>query len=721
MSLSSGTDLSRLDVPDQDLTVQIIIDRIIPCLLDFFHQVKERIIPPQIDKSQGLSDGSDRRGQDTKKEEKKKKPRSYSYGKEATGDDVHDDYNLQLGIQIDRLNRDLGYVKDSLHKLKKIEDSVGMLIKTLVERSKDAAFLDSLRAPGATDSNLNEIQVQLTELTDVVTKLKLHIPSSHKITSSTSDAHRAAQVADELGDCNIFKEMRNFAIDGKLLVSSVWKDFHSTYERLDIELQLCLLCFALFPEHAVIKKRVMYYWWVGEWLIDPGKPSDSKNKAVGNILKKFVDEGFIHPVVRKRRIVIKSKSYMMLPFIRSMVVSLAKEAEFLDFDSSGYPTLNLSKCLRSCLVKSEGSKWQGMMDKAQISDLEKLHALFNVNEPYLDFKEEWFSNMKNINLLSLGSWQGSKHDHIEVENTEFLWGMKHMTSLKFFSLQGISRITEPPKSIGKLYNLRILDLRDCHNLESLPNEICSLKELINLDVSGCYLIEYMPKGLDSLSKLEVLMGFVVSDLKSGSYSTLSDLAKLKKLRKLGISTTRKSFPTEEELMTLQKFGNLLKLTIAWGGNSISEKDKGADSAVDDPIKSKGIVGSFPFKKRTTQKPTIDDLKLPQNLEKLDLLCYPSTVAPKWLMPGKLENLKSLYVRGGYLQHLGRVQEDKKWKVKTMRLKFLKELAMDWREMRQSFPDLVCLQMVDCPRLTLFPCDKNGVRLKEQFSESNYKN
>ncbi|KAF8032688.1 hypothetical protein BT93_D1571 [Corymbia citriodora subsp. variegata] len=703
MSSASDTDLSPQVVSDQVLTGRSINDRIIPSLLDYFTQVKQRHIPPlndDIAKASNLSVGglSDSSGKFKEKKEKRTEAIDYCH---------HDDVNHQLWNQIKRLERDLGYVKDALAKLTEIEDSVGELIKKLLQQSKDAASMISSQTPGATNGNSKKILVQLSGLTEIFTKLKLQIPSPRKLSSLTSHAPGYVRAVDDFDD---HKEMPD--------LNSVAKDLYYAYERLDIRSKQCLLCSAAFPESAKIKKRVTYHWWVGEELIGP---SNSEDKSTSDILKEFVDMGFIQLVVKKRRMAATNSSYTMLLSIRSTVVILVKEAEFFEFDSRGYPTPNFSKCLRSLFGEIRRVFLAGVMDKAPISDLEKLHALFNVNEPYLDFKEEWFSNMKNINLLSLGSWQGSKHDHIEVEITEFLWGMKHMTSLKFFSLQGISRITELPKSIGKLYNLRILDLRDCHNLESLPNEICSLKELINLDVSGCYLIEYMPKGLDSLSKLEVLMGFVVSDLKSGSYSTLSDLAKLKKLRKLSISTTRKSFPTEEELMTLQKFGNLLKLTIAWGGNSISEKDKGAESASDDPITGKGIVGSFPFKKRTTQKPTIDDLKLPQNLEKLDLLCYPSTVAPKWLMPGKLENLKSLYVRGGYLQHLGRVQEDKKWKVKTMRLKFLKELAMDWREIRQSFPDLVCLQMVDCPRLTLFPCDKNGVWLKEQFSESNYKN
>ncbi|KAL3743312.1 hypothetical protein ACJRO7_018588 [Eucalyptus globulus] len=722
MSLASHTDLSLLVVSDPIPTVRVI-ESIIPSLLSHFSQVKHRLPHRNNDKAQvhrkaddfhgdirrtrslpieSRRDGSSSNGRGgNSSKNKKNSKKSNSDGKETTDDSLQDDH---LCYQIERLIRDLSYVKDALDKNRKIEDSVSKLIKTLFERSKITAYPGSAQTPGATHGNSGRIRDQLSELAEIVTKLKLHIPPSHKLLSSTSDSPRGKQVADEFGDN---KEMPDLAVEQKFLGSSVYEHLRSPYEQLDDRSKLCLLCFAVFPEHAKIRKRVMYHWWVGEGLIDP---SNSKDKSAGDILKELENGGFIQAVFKKRKTATTSNNYTMIPLIRSLVVILAKENEFFDFDSRGYPTPNFSDCLRSCLVRSKEASLQKAIEK---SDLEKLRTLINVNEAYLDFKVEWFSDMKNMSSISLGSWRGSKKEHIEVENTEFLRGMKNMKHLKLLSLQGISRITELPDSIGKLYNLRILDLRACHNLESLPDEIRSLKELIVLDVSDCYLLEYMPKGLGSLVKLEVLLGFVVSDLKRGSYCTVNDLAKLKKLRKLGFRTSRKSFPTERELRTLQEFNELRKLTIEWGENSTSEKDKGTESATDDPIKSKCIAELLPFKKCATQKPIADEPKLFKNLEKLDLLCYPSTPPPKWLMPEKLEKLESLYVRGGYLHHLGQVQEDKKWRVKTMRLKYLKELTMDWREMRQLFPDLVCLQMIDCPRLTLFPCDKDGVWLKEQ--------
>ncbi|KAL6133834.1 hypothetical protein ACLB2K_066067 [Fragaria x ananassa] len=101
------------------------------------------------------------------------------------------------------------------------------------------------------------------------------------------------------------------------------------------------------------------------------------------------------------------------------------------------------------------------------------------------------------------------------------------------------------------------------------------------------------------------------------------------------------------------------------------------------------------------------------LEKIDLQCYPHMKAPSWLAPGKLENLKKLYVRGGQLQSLGQVQESEKWTVDMLRLKFLSELKLDWNELQAAFPKLNYVEKFRCPKTTFFPCNENGVWLKTE--------
>ncbi|KAF6174001.1 hypothetical protein GIB67_039952 [Kingdonia uniflora] len=155
-----------------------------------------------------------------------------------------------------------------------------------------------------------------------------------------------------------------------------------------------------------------------------------------------------------------------------------------------------------------------------------------------------------------------KLGYIEVEDGKNFKGLRAQENLEYLSLQGISRITKLPASIGKPTNLRILDLRACNNLlRSLPSEIISLKMLTHLNVSEYYLLEYMHKGLELLLELQVLKGFVIGNIRVADSCKLCELAKLDKLRKLSIFARVDAIVEEENLDGLWQFGALRVLTI----------------------------------------------------------------------------------------------------------------------------------------------------------------
>ncbi|KAL7211970.1 hypothetical protein ACSBR2_014764 [Camellia fascicularis] len=550
--------------------------------------------------------------------------------------------------------------------------------------------------------------------------------------------------------------------------------------------------------------------------------------------KKLIEKGFIQPVYKKRSVGVDICK--MHPFVRSMVVKLAKKAKFFNFDDEGNATEDYSGSLRACL-KGKGLK--------NFEELDKLHTLFNVNEAILDFKPEWFSKMKNLNVLYLGRWQTSPTHHIEVEDTaalkiknaNVLDGLEDIRHLRFLSLQGISRVTELPESISRLSNLMILDIRACHNLEIIPNGMGLLKNLTHLDMSECYLLDQMPKGLSLLSKLQVLSGFVVGDSESKNSCTLEDLRKLPELRKLSIHTGHDAFPLDTHLRALNQFKKLTKLTIAWGRGSVEAKKddsrkndigaseqaiattkkpglpkaltrlptskqstgtldrenievskkkeiSAADQAAADQAaatskkvrfgaseqattKKQGLqkaLTRLPTSKQSTGTPDRENIEvskkkeisaadqaaatskkvgfaktmrrlsssktvelpiaeLPPGLIKLDLQSFPGMVTPPWLRAFTLKNLKKLYIRGGKFSDLGQFKElddeeleKDKWKVEELRLKYLTDLEMDWRELQELFPDLTYLEKVNCPKLTFFPCDESGVWMNKTMGD-----
>ncbi|KAJ8755284.1 hypothetical protein K2173_019082 [Erythroxylum novogranatense] len=706
---------------------------------------------------------------------------------------------------LEKLRSDLKYIKSTLENLTKLEKDTGKSITDLRDE------LDQI----VKNPNPEHLPGAVATLRKKVMKLKLQIPSQHSIASRARDS-QTRESANPSSENNKLADLEE----------STFNEFFKIYQGLEDRSKLCLLCFALFPEDVEVKKRLLIYWWVGEGLVESTAEETAEEDAEKVIeelcSKKLKNMGFI---VRVRKFGgLKTDSFKMPPLVRSAVIRRAKEVGFFDVDDNGNPTEKRSGCYKVCLVESENALAE-----------DSVRTIFNFNKRFPDYKFVDFTKMKKLNVIYLGRWVNiakkiaAKH-HIEIENTDFLKGLKSMKQLRFISLQGMSRITELPKPMCQLPNLRILDLRACHNLEGLPDEIDLLKKLTHLDVSECYLLDDVPKALSSLTELQVLKGFVVSSVqKKGVSCTLKDLEGLQKLMKLSISTNRKDFPTTDELKAIEKLQKLQKLKIAWGGESLSEEQPVGGTGAKEPSKkwnevkkrneikeeteanrtkketgpkfpaassvknmAKGLsfkkaakdakvisspkkldtaktetggkVGNSPRKLDTVKAETepklissprkldagkvkksdkvkeegdiksgekpeggVQDGKLEKTaqkqegittpstsalalkLKKLDLESFPERSPPSWLNPGILKNLKNLYIRGGKLKALG---QGEVWEVEILRFKYLSDFGLTWREREASFPRLIYLEKVKCPKLAFYPCDEYGVWMKD---------
>ncbi|XP_022738026.1 uncharacterized protein LOC111290809 [Durio zibethinus] len=698
-----------------------------------------------------------------------KKDRDDENKKEGDQMDMHN--------QLDKVCKELKYVIGEFNKLKDFKDNLSGLLKTLKDNVDD--ILADL-SHASTESVKKLIERNLRVLRSNITKVKVQIPLQRRV-SSGSEARGYLQtraVGKELGSLPNPYEAHEIFESGSFL-----KEFRDHYRDLAKRDKLCLLCFAIFPENAEVKKRLLRFWWDGEMLTpspvsgtgerstpspnsDAGESStpspDSHTKCfVNKTLDKFVKMGFIEPVTKRSRS--QTTSYKMHPIIRSFIVKRAKEANFFDYDLKGEPTMEISESKKSCLVKSENTSWFSKnplskpdptgeklrQEKEKImKNLEVLQTLFNVSKQFPDLPEELFSKMRNIGVLYLGRWESTAEHHIEVENTNFLTGLKNLKKLRFFSLQGISGISKLENFLCQLNKLRILDLRACHNLEELPKGIGSLKKLIYLDLSECYLLDKIPKQLSQLSQLEVLKGFVIS---KNSSCTLGSLTALPNLKKLSINVNDKDFSIKKEEANFLKFEALEKLKIAWGamergakrtsGNEVNNetkatrRDKGekkgngnpksnADKSTDrkkqesEASKSRAVMKVQNLKiqwgacgKGSPTKPDNKKDATSQKLVKLDLECFPERELPTWLDPEKLTSLKRLYIRGGALSNLG--ANEKKWEVESLRLKYLTNIKINWKELQKQFPKLNHLEKVQCPQITFCPCDASGVwKLKQ---------
>ncbi|KAL5976257.1 hypothetical protein ACLOJK_020587 [Asimina triloba] len=490
----------------------------------------------------------------------------------------------------------------------------------------------------------------------------------------------------------------------EILEHTAVEKMHKKYEGLPWELKMCLLCFSIFPMGKIIEKKVLIYWWIGERFAR--ETGDRSAEEVGEeYLQKLIDQEFVLPVYNKRRgSILKSG---MHPYVRWLIIKLARDEGFFNLDETGTPSLEPSPLGRACLfTKNE----QGLLEKPYprdpLSSKKSNHPhtppsskespqspekpttlLFNVNVKCVKLDKDSLPKFKGLVVLQLGRWVGSHNDdrrvegkdpekndnlrqHIEMEEPEILDNLGGLLKLRYLSLRGMSRIMRLPTWIGACRHLQILDLKGCQNLSELTEDIKSLEKLTRLDVSECYMLEQMPKALSCLFQLTVLKGFVFGGSPSSSHACkISDLAKLAKLRKLSISINNVE-KGSKDLNDLKKIKNLKILTITWSG----------------------------------EEPA---LTLPPNLVKLDLRCFPGERLGDWLQPKNLTKLKKVYIRGG--KKLGHLGLEEYGEIKTLRLKYLELLEIREPEIEELRKKLDYLEIYECPKITVsYPFDLDGV-------------
>ncbi|CAL5355252.1 unnamed protein product [Camellia sinensis] len=491
---------------------------------------------------------------------------------------------------------------------------------------------------------------ELDQLKMSVKKLKSQIPSKLKIHyDDDSKPHRKPW----FDDGSINSSSSNYQVD---VNKSGY--LHSLYKEPK---------FDHTPALADIQKRFVIYSWIGKRF-----PYLEEAEHLANgMLNELTAKGFIEPIYKNCGLVVDS--YRMPPYIRSAVTF-----ELDDFDY--FPAIRFA-CWERCIV--------------------------NVDAAIIDGRHEFiFKTGTDVNVVYLGRWQNSVTHHIEIPDIKILNALKNMKQLTFLSLRGISLITELPQFISQLTELQVLDLKACHNLEVVPDWIGLLENLIHLDISECYLLDHMPKGLGALSNLEVLKGFIIGDSKDKKSCTINDLTKLPKLRKLSIFTSMKEFPTDQQLHHLQRLKILRKLKISWSGCILQGKTDDSPKQAQLFSKQTTLTRSF-IEQRDPKLPL--SLELPSSLQKLELEGFPDIDTPGWLWSGNLKNLKKLYIRGGLLYNLDKIVATT---VEMLKLKYLSNLEMPWKDIMMLFPNLIYLEKVECPGLNSFPCDQNGVWMRK---------
>ncbi|CAL9241756.1 unnamed protein product, partial [Arabidopsis halleri] len=585
-------------------------------------------------------------------------------------------------LEIRKLQSDVGQMISAFKNLTQFQNNMSKLLEHDLRLSMVGAILQK------TDSIKSRTQ-DLKEIRRKISALKCQIPSSLykqsfrvlSITESLTD-----EDIDEINETGSDIYLPGLHVSKEFEISSAFEEVVEKFQGLDDFTQkLCLLSFAVFPENREVTRTMLMYWWIGEGFIS----CDDSENSVTRILDAFSKKKLLEPVEDERKLL--PSSYKMEPHVHSAVIYLAKEMDLFElYSHNGKLIMKKSSKKKVCLVKDSSSL---RVAKTSAMKPGTLQTVFNSSERFPDFTFKWFPLMDSLRVLYLGRWERMAKRHIEVKSTEFLKNIISLKNLRLASFQGISGIKKIDNSICALQKLVILDLRACYDLQVLPNDIGSLENLIYLDVSKC-LIDRMPNGFERLSRLEVLKGFVISQSDDEDNCAFKHLVKL---RKLSITIKNYRFKAENLIESLRDLMRLESLTIAWR----------ARFPVDDQNKRW---------RRWLENPAIDNIsKLPSSLKKLKLEAYPDKYPPSWLNPKNLYNLEKLSIKGGKLSRISDEPptEENSCGVQILRLKYLHEFMVEWRDLQALFPNMILLEKYQCPKVTFCPTNGNGVWKRSQ--------
>ena len=230
-----------------------------------------------------------------------------------------------------------------------------------------------------------------------------------------------------------------------------------------------------------------------------------------------------------------------------------------------------------------------------------------------------------------------------------------VSKLEELVLEGCSKLRTLDPSIGKLKNLKLLNLKKCQELTSLPNKF-EWKSLVTLNLTGCSKVKKIPEFVGNMTHLQELLleGTAITELPSSVECLIGlnslDLTDCKKIELL--PSTICSLKSLDKIMLLgcSKFyklpkglGNITSLTnLDFSGTAIKELPSSIEF-----LNGLKVLALKDCRKFVRLPSTVCSLK---SLRAMDLSrCSKFVNLPENL--GNLEHLGKLYIEGTAIEVL----------------------------------------------------------------------
>ncbi|QHO22405.1 Putative disease resistance RPP13-like protein [Arachis hypogaea] len=353
----------------------------------------------------------------------------------------------------------------------------------------------------------------------------------------------------------------------KILLSDIW-DFPVenckivpalllSYHHLPTHLKRCFVYCSLYPKDHKLDKDKLILLWIAEDLLQP--PRGQTLEEVGcKCFDDLASRLFFKQVDND-----DEKYFVMHDLMHDLATFLAGGL-YCRFSEFG------EKKERSILTRHLLVDRSIRKETCSSSKIESLRTLLYINHgtratlPCDILSRNKYLRVLSVHTLNIFPYSTAKK-LIQLRYLDLSWSaikilpesLCNMCNLQTLKLEGCSKLTMLPSSLGDLINLRYLDLtwsavkilpeslcnlcnlqtlklKGCSKLTMLPNGMYNLVNLRHLNIRGTPLKE-MPKGMGKLKQLHTLSNFVVGKQDDNGMEELGGLINLRgslKIQKL---------------------------------------------------------------------------------------------------------------------------------------------------------------------------------------------
>ncbi|XP_058222897.1 putative disease resistance RPP13-like protein 1 [Rhododendron vialii] len=427
--------------------------------------------------------------------------------------------------------------------------------------------------------------------------------------------------------------------------SDILPSLRLSYYHLPSHLKKCFGYCSILPKNYEFEEKELVFWWMAEGLIQ--KPTGQKQmEDLGcDYFRELSSRSFFQSSSRG-----EVSLFVMHDLINDLAQFVARQICFRMEEKLEYNEGDtiITKARHSSYTRG----YRDGIKKFEIFQKVKNLRSFlpfglrdrgtNQSNSYLtsDVPLQLLPSLRRLRVLSL-------RRYLICELSSTIGDLKHV---RFLDLT-CALIATLPESVGTLYNLQTLILRDCRNLNKLPTNMSNLINLRHLDVTGADSLQEMPPKIGKLTSLQTLSNFIVSQ---GNGSTINELGTLIQLRGTLCISGLENVENAQDVRRaiLKDKQHLDVLLMKWSNISDNSRDPSVDSEVLDmlrpheKLKELTISGyhglTFPTWVRNSVFTNMVNLKF-QNCER----CI--SLPPL----GRLPSLTRLYIQGTKaLQNIG---------------------------------------------------------------------